>query len=217
MKACIFFLIATLGMVQSSYAADSPYFRLKSMQDLKFKDIERQTTDYSCGAASIAILLSNYFGDAYGEMTLLSDIVMRLPQEEMAVRLKEGFSLLDLKQLVMRLGYTAEGVKLPLGAAEALDGPIIVLLKKGTFKHFVLLKGAKNGRAYIADPVQGHIRMPMWELGSQWDGEALVVERKGFGLPMTHGLNLPADQQSLPEEDAVRVLQHTPLKQRSML
>ena len=181
--------------------------KLKSMQGLRFAGIERQTRDYSCGAASLALLLHGYFNDyAYDEATLLQDILVRLGPEEVKSRIADGFSMLDLKLLAMRLGYTAEGVKLPKQAIYQLPGPVIILLQKDTVKHFVVLKGASDGKAFIADPAAGHYRLPEYELFSLWQGEALVLGREDFGLPQDHALNIARSQNIASEKDSVRAL-----------
>jgi len=193
----------------------SRYFKLKSLRQIQLEGIDKQTRDYSCGAASLAILLSHYFKDAYNEIELLEDILARLPEEELKIRIEEGFSILDLKLLLNRLGYEAEGVKLPLESAALLEGPIIILLKKDKLNHFVVLKGAKQGKAFIADPIAGNYRLPMFELGKQWDGESLIVARNGFGLPKNHDLSVPQIEGFFPEKNAVRALLYTPAKRPS--
>ncbi|EIJ47713.1 hypothetical protein GWL_19540 [Herbaspirillum sp. GW103] len=62
------------------------------------QEIERQTLDYSCGAAALAILLRLYFDHPVEEQDVLADIITRLPKPELADRIKHGFSMLDLKQ-----------------------------------------------------------------------------------------------------------------------
>lgn len=211
-----------LVIILSSYAKAEevqslPYFQLRSFNSMKFQHIDKQTMDYSCGAASLAILLSSYFEDTVNEVTLLEDIICRLSDNEMEIRYKEGFSMLDLKHLAERLGYNATGVKLPHTAASKLRGPIIILLKKHKLNHFVVLKGAKLGRAFIADPVAGHIRIPFYDLISEWDGEALILGKAGFGLPREHDLSVPSGKNVAPEQETIRALQHTPFNTRKNL
>jgi len=99
---------------------------------------------------------------------------------------------------------------LPQRAITALNGPIIILLRKQNVNHFVILKGATQGRAFIADPARGHLRIPLYELFSQWKGEALIIGRTGFGLPKEHGLSIPQGNAAAPERESVRALQHSP-------
>ncbi|WP_320173346.1 cysteine peptidase family C39 domain-containing protein [Maridesulfovibrio sp.] len=187
--------------------AGSPYISLQSMKKLSMKGIEKQTLDYSCGAASLALLLQNYFSDVIDEKTILADITHRLSLDELKVRIEEGFSMLDLKEAAQRLGYMADGVMLKPEHVKLLKGPIIILLHREKTNHFVVLKGSEQGRAFIADPVRGHVRVPLRSLWAEWKGETLVVGRAGFGLPTKHGLTCPKGGRVAPEMETARFMQ----------
>lgn len=206
----VYLIFCAIFVLSSNTIAQEPYFKLKSLKELKMQGIKMQTLDYSCGTAALSILLKSYFEDSYEEQTILSDIVYRLSQKEMLERMTEGFSMLDLKNISQRLGYLADGVMLPQSAITALNGPVIILLRKQNANHFVVLKGATQGRAFIADPVRGHLRIPLYELFSQWKGEALILGRTGFGLPKEHGLSIPQGNAVAPERESARALQHSP-------
>lgn len=185
--------------------------KIKSVSELKMSGIERQTKDYSCGAAALSILLTLYFEDNIEEMDILSDIVYRLNKEQTVESMTKGFSMFDLKMAAERLGYMASGIKLSAESASKLKGPIIILLKDEGFNHFVILKGITQGRAFITDPAKGHYRIQVYELLKMWQGESLIVGFDDFGLPRSHGLNYPSDVGVAPEVHTVRALQHTSL------
>lgn len=214
MRAHIIRLIAAgiscLVLSHHSSAGDLP--KLKSMQELRLEGIERQTMDYSCGAAALSILLSKYFGDSYEEEDLLSDLIYHLSEEELSESMEKGFSMLDLKRVAERLGYRADGVKLPQGAGAALRGPVLILLRTRGLNHFVVLRGVKENRAFIIDPSRGHIRMQVHELYKYWSGETLILSRDGFGMPTEHALALPNFNRVAPERNSVRALQYSPLR-----
>ncbi|MGY2224671.1 C39 family peptidase [Pseudomonas gingeri] len=180
---------------------------LRSMSQLKVQGIQRQTLDYSCGAAALSLLLNRYLDDPVTEAQILADIVLRLPESERLERVTDGFSMLDLKSVAENLGYTADGVLLPPQAVHALKGPVIILLRRKQLNHFVVLKGVGQGRAFLADPARGHLRMPLHQLLREWQGETLMVSREGFGLPDQHPLGIPARHDLSPETDTVRILQ----------
>lgn len=184
---------------------------LSSMRQRQMQQIERQTLDYSCGAAALAILLRLYFGQEIEEQDVLADIITRLPKDELADRIKEGFSMLDLKHSVQRLGYAAEGAMLTPEQATLLQGPVIILLHRDGLKHFVVLKGVREGRALLADSVRGHVRLPWHALLQEWHGETLIVGRPRFGLPIDHPLRLPSSAGLAPERETMRALRHLPL------
>lgn len=205
-------IILIVGLIASHYCIASGTPKLKSIKELKLEGIERQTLDYSCGAAALSILLSNYFNDPIQEKDLLSDIIFHLSDENLMKSMAEGFSMLDLKRVAERLGYKADGVRLPKGAASALGGPVIILLRTNKLNHFVVLRGVKEDRAFIIDPSRGHLRMPLRQLYQSWAGEALILSRDDFGLPLMHDLALPDVKSIAPERNTVRALQYSPLK-----
>lgn len=180
------------------------------MNQIKMQGIQRQTLDYSCGAAALSLLLKNYFEDDREEEVLLKDITYRLSEEEILDRMVKGFSMLDLKNTAQRLGYIVDGVMLPQEIVTELKGPVIILLRKNDLNHFVVLKKVTQGRAFIADPARGHLRLPLYELFAQWKGEALILGREGFGLPNQHGLSTPKGGAVAPEREVVRALQRIP-------
>lgn len=190
----------------------SPFQAPRSFVALRMANIDRQTLDYSCGAASLTILLNLYFGETLSEQDVLADMVARLTNEQAMERTTQGFSLLDLKTTAQRLGYLAEGVMLPRQALALLKGPVIILLRQKTLNHFVVLKGISNGSALVADPARGHIRMPLFELFEQWQGETLALGRDHFGLPSEHGLRLPSRRLIASERETVRTMQRTPVQ-----
>ncbi|WP_273820910.1 MULTISPECIES: C39 family peptidase [Pseudomonas] len=195
-----------LGLLLASPTAEAAGPRLQSMNQLRLHGIQRQTLDYSCGAAALAILLERYLGEPVGEEQVLADIVLRLSEFEVRERVRAGFSLLDLKSTALHLGYSAEGVLLPAQAVHALDGPVLILLHHDRLNHFVVLKGVRQGHAFLADPARGHRRIPLFELFRQWRGETLIVGRAAASRPEPPLLALPGARHVAPEIEVVRTL-----------
>ncbi|WP_296264284.1 C39 family peptidase [Pseudomonas sp. UBA6562] len=185
--------------------------KIKSLIQMQMSGIERQTLDYSCGAASLAILLKHYFDEPIDEKGVLADIVARLPKEQLAAKAVEGFSMRDLKRAAEHLGYSADGLILDHESVFLLEGPVIILLTRKNLNHFVVLKGVNQGKAFLADPTRGHIRIPLFELFEEWQGETLIVGRDHFGLPQHHRLRLPTGRPVAPELEALRSLRSIPI------
>src|SRR4029434_4219085 len=61
--------------------------------------------DSSCGAAALAILLTYHFGEATSEREILDTLLARLTKEEQRVKVRGGFSLLDLRAVAQLKGY----------------------------------------------------------------------------------------------------------------
>jgi predicted double-glycine peptidase len=199
-------LTCLLVLLLHSEALCEVPFRIRSWTEMKRDNINMQTLDYSCGAAALSILLQRYFGDNTTEKEILADIMFRLQEEELADRMQDGFSMLDLKYASARLGYEAEGITLHEDQLSHLMGPVIILLRENDIQHFVVLKGISGNKAFITDPVRGNIRMPIFALMSQWNGETLVVDREGLGLLHDHNMKMPLPRDAAPEYDSYRAV-----------
>lgn len=152
--------------------------QVRSLKELKFKGIVRQETDFSCGAASLATILRYFYGERIGEGEIVNWLLKNGDLERIS---QKGFSLLDLKVYVESLGYKADGYKLKAEQLERIRIPTIVLLNYRGYRHFVVLKGVKDGYAYIADPALGNRRLSMNRFLNEWNwnGIIFVVYKKG--------------------------------------
>lgn len=164
---------------------------IKTWQEMKWKGITRQEFDYSCGAGALSTLIEYYFNDPAPESLILHDIFQRLFGDEIDERKKVGLSMMDLKTQAESMGYSAAGVKLKPKVLMDLPGPVIVLLKGDRVNHFVVLKGVRGERVYIADPRRGNIRLSLADFILQWDnGLTLIIGKQGLGLPKDHMLSI---------------------------
>jgi predicted double-glycine peptidase len=178
---------------------------IKTWNEFKWKNIARQGYDYSCGSASLATLTQGYFDDTWLEPVILTVLVETLPKNEAADRVKNGFSLLDLKRAANTLGYNVAGVKLKPEAIFHLAGPVIVRLKKGQWEHFTVFRGIHNDRVFLADPARGNLRIPLFEFYDQWDGTILALDKENFEVPDQYPLALDKDLPEIwPEADSLR-------------
>lgn len=162
--------------------------RVMSFKELRDRNVVRQRTDYSCGAAALATLLSFGLDDPTGELVVLKLLIEALPPDEEALRKKEGFSLLDLQRVAQGLGYRAQGFRLEPRFLEKLERPVIVFIEPEGYGHFAVLKGIREGRAYLADPSLGNKRMPLHHFLAMWtrpdgNGIVFVVERPDGSWP----------------------------------
>ena len=95
------------------------------------------------------------------------------------VRVRGGFSLLDLKQYAESRGYEATGYGQV--AMTDLRGflPAIVPIQVYGFDHFVLVRSLGNGKVDFADPAYGLRSMPIREFEDVWKLKvAFTVTRK---------------------------------------
>lgn len=165
--------------------------RVKSFKDLKFTNMVRQTRDYSCGAASLATILTYYIGRETSEEEILNAILNHVDSLK-AERIKEkGLSLLDLKKYGESLGYNVKGYKLPDHRnITKLKIPAIVLIDHKGLSHFVVVKGCIGSDVFIADPARGNMKISLEEFGRIW-GNILLICSKPDGEKITsHALSL---------------------------
>ena len=177
---------------------------LHSWQALRDQNVVIQRYDYSCGAGALATLMSYYFGDDITEEEILFGILGSMTKEEVLDREEKGFSLLDLKRYAEKRGYQAVGVKLKYASLKQLKGPVLVYLKKDDYKHFAVLKGVVGDRVYLADPSRGNVRMAVFRFVEEWSGVALILGKKGFGLPQDYPLALDAQNLTQIEMQSAR-------------
>lgn len=162
-----------------------------SYVDLKYAATVRQRFDFSCGAATLATMLTHYWGRDTSELEVLAVLRSRYPGEDWAAMEKRGFSIDDLIWAAGRFGFKAQGAELPATELEKADGPLIVHLNKGKFEHFSVLRTVKQGTAYLSDPVLGAVSMPLAEFARQYTGHAVAVWKEGAALPGTALLGRP--------------------------
>jgi uncharacterized protein len=159
--------------VGSGLRVDQPAVSMKDQRD---RNVVKQRSDYSCGAAALATLLHYGFGDKITERDILAAVFDPLSTQEKAIRQKTGFSLLDLQRVAQARGYNAAGFRLAPEQLRLLDGPVIVFIEPRGYKHFAVLRGVRGNRVYLADPSRGNIRMRAHTFLEGW----LQADRKGI-------------------------------------
>lgn len=139
----------------------------------QFRGIVRQAYDYSCGSAALTTLLNGYAGMKLDEKQTMDGLLKYGEYNRIIER--RSFSLLDMKRFVTALGYTSGGYRGQLKDLMSLDKPAIVPIAYGGFKHFVVYKGHKDGRIYVADPALGNISFDITRFEAIWDNNTLFV------------------------------------------
>jgi predicted double-glycine peptidase len=123
-----------------------------SVKEARFTRTLRQQYDFSCGSAAVATLLRFHYGLPVGERDVFNSMFQRGDQAKIR---KLGFSMLDMKRYLERLGFKADGYELPVERLETEKVPAIVLLSERNYKPIVVVKGVYRGRVLIGDPAMG--------------------------------------------------------------
>jgi predicted double-glycine peptidase len=179
------------------------------MKALRDTHVVRQRYDYSCGAAALATLLRYGFGDPATERDVLKQLFDLLTDQEKIISRKEGFSLLDLQRVALSRRFKAAGFRIQPEDLDKISGPVLVYIEPRGYKHFAVLRGVMGGRAYLADPARGNIRMPLYAFVESWrqsDGRGIIfVVEPNSGAPAAASpLALTATRTSQPEIMTVR-------------
>lgn len=145
---------------------------VESMQEGRFRNMVRQHTDYSCGAAALATILRYAYHLDVDETTVIQGMMGVSDPEIVQQR---GFSLLDIKHYVQSLGMRGRGYRVSEARLRSLRVPGLVLMDVRGFRHFVVLKQVHGGTVDLADPILGNRSMPVSDFIKAWPSHALFV------------------------------------------
>lgn len=199
--------------------------RVASMRELRDRGVVRQERDYSCGAAALATLLTFGLGQPTDEAAILRDVFAPLTAEQLADMQKNGLSLRHLQLAAEQRGFRARGFRVGVDQLGKLKRPVIVFIRPGGYRHFAVLKGVRDGRAYLADPSLGNVRMPLTRFVEQWAdandpserGIIFAVERSDGQWPASYALQLdPSPVPSIEAAHALRLVDPTATPTRSL-
>lgn len=129
----------------------------KSWKDLRDENIVRQSEDYSCGSASLATLLTAFYGDTVTEAEVLK-----------AIDRKDAASFSDLQRVAESYGYNSAGVAAKLEHLYQLQVPVILFLKIRGFEHFTVFRGISLEQVWLADPSWGNKKISLVQFLKMW-------------------------------------------------
>lgn len=151
---------------------------VKSWRELRRENVVVQKRDYSCGAAALATLVRYYWGDEVTEEMVLRELDKMLTREEALDRIKNGLTLTDLRRVAVRAGYQATMGKLKYEKLSESRVPLIIGITVRDYDHFVVYRGSDDRYVYLADPIRGNVRTPIWEFVEQWQKNAVLAVAK---------------------------------------
>jgi len=187
---------------------------VKSMKDLRFQATLRQQYDFSCGSAALATLLTYHYDTPVTEKEVFEK--MFLTGDQAKIR-QQGFSMLDMKRYLATRGFVGDGFQQPLDKLLEAKLPAIVLISDRGYNHFVVIKGAEDGRILLGDPSSGARSVTRERFMELWANKLLFVvhrypntiARAGFNgaddwraaprAPLGTGINQEQYSQGLPK------------------
>jgi predicted double-glycine peptidase len=155
---------------------------VKSMKEMRQRQMIPQTRDFSCGAASLATILHNYYGLPVTELETIIGMFKYGNQQDIK---KVGFSLFDMKRYANSLKYAADGFKIPkVEDLKKLKVPVIALIDTSNYKHFVVIRHTDDRYVYIADPSWGNRKIHINDFEKIWNQNIIfAVQGPKVGKP----------------------------------
>lgn len=141
-----------------------------SVIEKRHQNVVLQQWELSCAAAALATILRYQHGLPATEHSVALGLINRkeyLSNPDL-LRIRQGFSLLDLKRYVDNLGYEGLGLG-QLTLPDLIErAPIIVPVILQGYPHFVVFRGATSKSVLIADPAFGNVTMPIYKFVDGW-------------------------------------------------
>lgn len=159
----------------------------------RFLTTVHQQTDFSCGSAALATLLTYHYGRPVSERQVFDAMLASGDQQRIQ---QQGFSLLDMQRLLATLGMTADGYQQPLEKLAQAGLPAIVRIVEQGYSHFVVIKGIQADRILLGDPASGTRALSRAQFEHIWQDGLLFVIHEWPGQPR---FNLAADWQVAPQ------------------
>lgn len=157
----ILFFIPAVGLSEP-FGYDNPIFsnkvKVNSWKTQRDWGVVKQDFDFSCGAASLATLLNNFYGLNISEQ----EILIAMNKKEMAA------SFYDMQVILPQMGFIAKGFALSYDDLTTIKIPVIVYLNYRKNSHFSVLTGIDDKTVRLADPNLGHITMSKQQFIKSW-------------------------------------------------
>lgn len=149
---------------------------MRSLKEIRETGVVMQHWDNSCGAAALATVLTYGFGHPISEEQVAEAMLPGNKPSE--IRKQGGFSFLDMKHVVERIGFKGLGFKkMTIPYLKKYRDPIVLIVVHG-YPHFVVFEGVKGDRVLLADPAYGKRSPSQRAFKTAWhDGFAFVVTR----------------------------------------
>jgi predicted double-glycine peptidase len=174
---------------------------VKSLLEIRQDRVVVQQWDLSCGAAALATLLNYQHGDPVSEREITKGLIEREEyiKNPALVRVRQGFSLLDLKRYVEGRGYRGIGYG-QLTLDDLIEqAPVMVPINTHGYNHFVVFRGALGNRVLLADPAFGNRTMLTAKFERAWleypkfGNVGFVVARADDAPPPNQLAPVPSD------------------------
>ncbi len=168
---------------------------VKSLLEMRHDNVVIQEWDLSCGAAALATILNYQYGNPVSEKDIARALIRRKEYIENPelVKIRQGFSLLDLKRYVDSHDYHGIGYG-KLTFQDLIEkAPVMVPVTFLGYNHFVVFRGGIGNRVVMADPGWGNRTMLRDDFEKAWIDYGEDVGKVGFVVERRNG-TVPPNQ-----------------------
>lgn len=166
-----YFLLFFLLFFQNSYSDETRlvslnnriyHVSIKDWTSLRDHKVIKQNKDYSCGAASIATLLSYYYQRDTTEQEVLELLIEVADNKGQA-------SFADMKEILPRLGFKGVGLATSWNQLIDLKIPVIAYVRHRKQDHFTVVSGISEGKVKLSDPSLGNRTLTRGQFKEIWE------------------------------------------------
>jgi uncharacterized protein len=176
-KLALLFLVAIAIAIPSAFAGEQERKPVRSLLEIRQEGVIVQKWETSCAAAALATVLTYSQHDPVSEKAVAMGMLRTT--DPIKVKVRRGFSLLDMKHFVETRGFKGVAYK-GLGFEDllTLDAPIVPINFHGN-PHFVVVRGLNaDGEVHLADPAFGNHEVSVDSFKAMWaEGIAFAVTR----------------------------------------
>lgn len=186
--------ITYAGSVRIQSGGGSFSVPVSSRKEMALETVVPQQYDFSCGSAAVATLLTYHYDHPVTEDQVFQVMFKSGDREKIKT---EGFSMLDMKKYLDRLGFRSDGFRMSLKQLVKIGIPGITLINTKGYRHFVVIKGIEGGQVLVGDPVAGTTVVPRKTFEGLWNGVVLAA-REHVQIAQRH-FNDPVDWRVRPK------------------
>jgi predicted double-glycine peptidase len=150
----------------------------KALRDFR---IVKQELDYSCGAASLATILNEFYGLSVTER----DVLTRMGATDRS-------SFQQLADVAPSFGVRAGGLMLSFDDLKQLQVPAIAYVQYRGNDHFTVIRGIRrDGVVHLADPSWGNRQLTAHQFRRMWEAPDVDGVMRGRILLVVPGSIAP--------------------------
>lgn len=147
---------------------------VRSLLEMRREALVVQHWDNSCGAAALATLLRYYKGVPTDEEAVARGMLRQT--DPLRVRVRGGFSLLDMQRYLARIGFQGDGYTRMSLDDLAQRVPMIVPISLNGYAHFIVVRRVAATGVNIGDPSFGNYEMDQAAFAAKWKGIGFAIE-----------------------------------------